>query len=132
METILSKNQIEEQLDSIADQIMADLPPGASLAVVGIRSRGETLGQRLHQKLVALIPGMHIEYGTLDITLYRDDLNQMGYQQPHVRATEINFNIDDRLIVLNTVLNKLVPVSEQDVWRNAGSLKTVPGYCSCC
>jgi len=106
VEIILDKNQIARQLDIIAQQIIHDVPPGASLAIVGIRSRGETLGRRLHKKLQDLSPQMDIDYGTLDITLYRDDLNQMGYQQPTVRATEIDFNIDDRLIVLvDDVLN---------------------------
>ncbi|MCP4710393.1 MAG: bifunctional pyr operon transcriptional regulator/uracil phosphoribosyltransferase PyrR [Planctomycetes bacterium] len=106
MEIILDKNQIARQLDSIAQQIINDLPQGASMAIVGIRSRGETLGRRLHKKLQHLCPKIVIDYGTLDITLYRDDLNQMGAQQPTVRATEIDFDIDDRLIVMvDDVLN---------------------------
>jgi pyrimidine operon attenuation protein / uracil phosphoribosyltransferase len=47
-----------------------------------------------------------VDCGTLDITLYRDDLNRMTRQQPEVRTTEISFPIDDRLIVLvDDVLN---------------------------
>jgi len=39
--------------------------------------------------------------GTLDITLYRDDLNSpKGKTQPEVRTTEIGFNIDDTVIIL--------------------------------
>jgi len=75
-----------------------------SLALVGIRSRGEILAQRL-QKMIQPRLGS-IDRGTLDITLYRDDLDRMGYQQPKVRSTEIDFNIDDRLIILvDDVLN---------------------------
>ena len=106
MEIILDQNQIERQLDRITEQIIDDLPAGASLALVGIRSRGETLAQRLEQKLQSLYPDIPLECGTLDITLYRDDLDQMGYQQPQVRATEIDFDINGRLIVLvDDVLN---------------------------
>ena len=106
MEVILDENQIEKQLNVIAVQIIDDLPEGATLALVGIRSRGETLAQRLHKKLQKLHPQAPVDCGTLDITLYRDDLNQMSYQQPIVRATEIDFDISDRLIVLvDDVLN---------------------------
>ena len=39
--------------------------------------------------------------GTLDITLYRDDLNNpQGNSQPQVRTTEIGFDIDDKIIIL--------------------------------
>ena len=106
MEVILDENQIEERLDVIAEQIIKDMPQGAALALVGIRTRGETLAQRFQKKLQKLRPTLPVDCGTLDITLYRDDLNQMSYQQPVVRATEIDFDIDGRLIVLvDDVLN---------------------------
>ncbi|MBN2377651.1 MAG: bifunctional pyr operon transcriptional regulator/uracil phosphoribosyltransferase PyrR, partial [Sedimentisphaerales bacterium] len=71
----------------------------------GIRSRGEILAERLRVKLEAL-GAAGVDCGTLDITLYRDDLDQMGYQQPTVRSTEIDFDINDRVIVLvDDVLN---------------------------
>jgi len=72
---------------------------GEKLALVGIRSRGEILAVRLEQ-LLSQEGFDQLDRGTLDITLYRDDLNQMGYQQPTVRSTEIDFDINDRLIVL--------------------------------
>jgi pyrimidine operon attenuation protein/uracil phosphoribosyltransferase len=105
MQVILDEKQIAELLEVLIAQIIKAVPPGASLALVGIRSRGEILAQRLQSQLQGQL-GSTIDCGTLDITLYRDDLNQMGYQQPTVRATEIDFNIDDRLIVLvDDVLN---------------------------
>ena len=99
MQVILKQNQIAALVNHLAEQIVADLPDPASLALIGIRSRGETLAQRLQTKLQAQY-GAPVDCGTLDITLYRDDLYKMGYQQPTVRATEIDFNIDDRYIVL--------------------------------
>ena len=105
MQVILDADQIEKTLTRVAGEIVAALPREASVALVGIRSRGEILAQRLHKKLQGKIAAP-IECGTLDITLYRDDLNQMGYEQPTVRATEIDFSIDDRFIILvDDVLN---------------------------
>jgi pyrimidine operon attenuation protein/uracil phosphoribosyltransferase len=100
MTTILDREQISCALAEIAGRIVEDLPSGASVAAVGIRSRGEILAQRLAEKLSELL-GADIPCGTLDITLYRDDLNSPWQTpQPQVRTTEIGFDIDDRIIVL--------------------------------
>jgi pyrimidine operon attenuation protein/uracil phosphoribosyltransferase len=70
------------------------------IASIGIRSRGEILAQRLSGRLSQKL-GKDVPCGTLDITLYRDDLNSpQSTDQPQVRTTEIGFNIDDKIIVL--------------------------------
>ena len=105
MQIILNESQIAEQIDDLVEQIVRNIPAGVTPALVGIRTRGQTIAERLQSKLARHYPEP-IECGALDITLYRDDLNQMGAAQPIVRATEIDFNIDDRLIVLvDDVLN---------------------------
>ena len=65
---------------------------------MGIRNRGVYLAQRL-VKCIKNIEGKDIPVGTLDITLYRDDLTLIS-SQPIVRKTEINFDIDDKNLVL--------------------------------
>ena len=105
MKVILDRDQINKLLEEITGEILADIGQDARVALVGIRSRGEILAQRL-QKMLQEKTNLPIDCGTLDITLYRDDLNQMSYQQPTVRATEIDFSIDDRVIILvDDVLN---------------------------
>jgi pyrimidine operon attenuation protein / uracil phosphoribosyltransferase len=96
---ILNRDQISRLLEHLAEAIIADVPPDSRLALVGIRSRGEILAQRL-QKLIESKFQNPVELGALDITLYRDDLNTMGYDQPIIQSTEIDFGIDDRLVVL--------------------------------
>ncbi|MBN1844885.1 MAG: bifunctional pyr operon transcriptional regulator/uracil phosphoribosyltransferase PyrR [Sedimentisphaerales bacterium] len=105
MQVVCDEIQIGQMLADLVEQIVEDLPAGVSPALVGIRSRGETLAERLRERLQTRF-SEPIDCGTLDITLYRDDLNRMGYQQPVVRATEIDFAIDDRFLVLvDDVLN---------------------------
>ncbi len=105
MQVLLDEKQIGELLGQITTWIQSLAREETTLALVGIRSRGEILAQRL-QKMLEARGVSNVDRGTLDITLYRDDLNQMGSQQPTVRATEIDFDIDDRLIVLvDDVLN---------------------------
>ena len=100
MKLILNSEQIEQILADLAGRIISERPGEIDIAVIGVRSRGEILGQRLAKKLSEGL-GKDVECGTLDITLYRDDLNShQGIDQPEVRTTEIRFNIDDKIIIL--------------------------------
>ncbi|HUV40236.1 MAG TPA: bifunctional pyr operon transcriptional regulator/uracil phosphoribosyltransferase PyrR [Sedimentisphaerales bacterium] len=100
MNVILAAEQIDRILGELAASIIADTPPEMDLGIIGIRSRGELLAQRLADRLAERLD-KDIPCGTLDITLYRDDLNcpQAG-STPLVRTTEIGFDVDDRIIVL--------------------------------
>ncbi|UCG56019.1 MAG: bifunctional pyr operon transcriptional regulator/uracil phosphoribosyltransferase PyrR, partial [Phycisphaerales bacterium] len=100
MKAILNTEQIERILEDFADRILADTPGECDIATIGIRSRGEILAQRLSGRLSQKL-GESVPCGTLDITLYRDDLNTpQTSAQPQVRTTEIGFDIDDKIIVL--------------------------------
>lgn len=100
MKVILTDGQIDRALDALAEEIAGRTSPDNSLAIIGIRSRGEILAQRL-AALLSQRMEKPVPCGTLDITLYRDDLNApRGDGQPQVRTTEIGFDIDDRTIIL--------------------------------
>lgn len=103
MQTLLDAGQIEQLLAALADDILADPTfhsPEAPVALVGIRSRGELLAQRL----AALMASRNkhagpIDVGALDITLYRDDLGSRAVITIP-QGTELNFGLDDRPIIL--------------------------------
>lgn len=99
MNISLNADKIAAIIDDLVRQITSDIPADANVAIIGIRSRGEILAQRLKAKL-----GAHFSesllHGTLDITLYRDDLNEPKDTQPTVRSTEIEFDVTDKLILL--------------------------------
>jgi pyrimidine operon attenuation protein/uracil phosphoribosyltransferase len=103
MQTLLDAGQIEQLLAALADDILADPTfhsPEAPVALVGIRSRGELLAQRL-AKLMAekKKDAAAIDVGALDITLYRDDLaSRRAITIP--QGTELNFALDDRPVIL--------------------------------
>lgn len=69
-----------------------------SLAIVGIRTGGEYLAQRLHSR-IEQIEERKINLGVIDITLYRDDLSDIG-TQPLLRGTDLPFSIAGTTIVL--------------------------------
>jgi pyrimidine operon attenuation protein/uracil phosphoribosyltransferase len=99
MKTLLDTAQINSTILEIAGQIKSDIPSDMDIAIIGIRSRGEILAQRLQKALESHFSGRMLS-GTLDITLYRDDLNEPKENQPEVRSTEIDFDITDKLILL--------------------------------
>lgn len=71
--------------------------PGAPWALVGIRRRGDLIAQRLAAQLDA--GKLQGRVGSLDITLYRDDLSEIG-AQPVVRTTDLPFALDGVQVVL--------------------------------
>ena len=94
----LDKSEIAKAVSDIAGQIHAEFSGCERIALVGIRDRGEILASRVAKQLAD--KGLAVDLGTLDITLYRDDLNQKGSTQPTVQATEIDFDIDGRDVIL--------------------------------
>lgn len=95
---VLDSQAISRSLSRIAHEILEHNHGTDNLAIVGIRSRGAYLAQRLAECL-RKIDHTEIPVGALDITLYRDDLTLVA-NQPVVRKTEINFDIQDKKIIL--------------------------------
>ncbi|MDO8525554.1 MAG: bifunctional pyr operon transcriptional regulator/uracil phosphoribosyltransferase PyrR [Candidatus Omnitrophota bacterium] len=95
---ILDKDDIDRALQRIAHEIVEKCKSMEDIAIIGIKNRGAYLGTRLADK-IEKISGVKIPVGALDITLYRDDLTEAS-SQPVVHATEIDFNIEDKRIVL--------------------------------
>lgn len=85
-------------MERLCGDVAAAFDPTKPLNIIGIRNRGETLAVRL----VEMLRGRsyeHIQLGVLDITLYRDDLSEIG-PKPMVRPTEINIELDGVPLVL--------------------------------
>ncbi len=94
---VLDESALDRALTRIAHEIV-EQAAGEDVALVGIKTRGETLAARIAQKIEA-IEGTKPPVGALDITLYRDDL-RLKAEQPQVRTTEIRFPLKGRIVVL--------------------------------
>ncbi len=94
---VLDEPALDRALTRIAHEILERNAGAADLAFVGLRTRGVTLADRLARK-IADIDGTQIPVGTLDITLYRDDLDMRG--APVIRGTDIPFSIKAKTVVL--------------------------------
>jgi len=95
---ILDKEGIRRSLTRIAHEIIERNKGTDNLTLVGIRRRGVPLAERLAER-IRDIEGRMVPVGTLDITLYRDDLTTLAYQ-PLVRSTEIPFPVSGKTVVL--------------------------------
>ena len=94
---VLDETALDRALTRIAHEILERNGGAKELAFVGLRTRGVTLAQRLNAK-IAGIDGTTVPVGTLDITLYRDDLDMRG--APVIRGTDIPFSIKNKTVVL--------------------------------
>jgi pyrimidine operon attenuation protein / uracil phosphoribosyltransferase len=95
---IMDKNAIERTLDRIAHEIIEKHQKSEDVALIGIKTRGVPLAKMIFDK-IKKFGGPNIFLGELDITLYRDDLSQVA-EQPVIHATNIDFNIDGKTILL--------------------------------
>jgi pyrimidine operon attenuation protein/uracil phosphoribosyltransferase len=94
---VLDEAALDRALTRIAHEILEKNDGSQDLAFVGLRTRGVTLAQRLAAK-IARIDGATLPVGTLDITLYRDDLDLRG--APVIRGTDIPFSIKNKTVIL--------------------------------
>ncbi|HWG85655.1 MAG TPA: bifunctional pyr operon transcriptional regulator/uracil phosphoribosyltransferase PyrR [Deinococcales bacterium] len=82
----------------IAHEIVERNKGAHDLALVGVHTRGIPLAERIATRLTEL-EGHEVLSGKLDITLYRDDLSEVGLQ-PVVRRTEVPFDVARKRVVL--------------------------------
>ena len=95
---IMDKEAVRRAILRIAHEILEKNKGSRDLCIIGIRTRGAVLAERI-QAAMEQIEGGGIPLGVLDITLYRDDLTLIA-SQPVVHETRIGFDITDKKIVL--------------------------------
>lgn len=95
---LMDANSVARTLTRMAHEIIEKNKGTKDLVIVGVRTRGAFLAQRL-AGIIGEIDGIKPPVGLLDITLYRDDLSSVA-QQPVVHKTEISFDIEDKKVIL--------------------------------
>jgi pyrimidine operon attenuation protein/uracil phosphoribosyltransferase len=96
--TLLNAKDISRAINRISHEILERNNGAGNIALVGIRTRGVALSQRLREKIEG-IENVTVDHGILDITLYRDDLTE-GIQKPVLKKTEISFALENKHIIL--------------------------------
>jgi pyrimidine operon attenuation protein/uracil phosphoribosyltransferase len=97
-QVLLESRDVDECLTRIAERILEKYKGADNVVLIGIRTGGVFLADRIAQKIETL-DGMKISRGDLDITLYRDDWTRIGHQ-PVVQKTELPFSLDGKQVIL--------------------------------
>jgi len=95
---VLTATEVERTLDRLAEEVLAKHQNLDTLVVVGIRTGGAFLAQRIADRM-ARYTSREIRVGVLDITLYRDDWTRISHK-PLVGKTELPGSIDDQEVLL--------------------------------
>jgi pyrimidine operon attenuation protein / uracil phosphoribosyltransferase len=95
---VLSATDVARTVDRIAHQIIEKLAGSTDAVLLGIPTRGVPLARRLGSRIAAF-GGGDIPVGTLDITLFRDDLRR-GRIRPLTETVEPSGGIDGKLVIL--------------------------------
>lgn len=95
---VMDADGIDRSLTRIAYEILEKNKGTDDLCLVGIRTGGVFLAQRLKIK-ISRLEGFDIPLGILDITLYRDDL-RLSDKKPTLEKTDIPFSLDNKKVVL--------------------------------
>ncbi len=95
---LMDEAGMERTLTRLSHEILERNKGAGSIVIVGIRTRGEYIARRIAHKIEET-EHVSLNIGSLDITLYRDDL--IGkLEQPQLKGTDILFDITDRDVVL--------------------------------
>jgi pyrimidine operon attenuation protein/uracil phosphoribosyltransferase len=95
---IVAAEEIATLVEKLATEIAGEGKDLDGLAIIGIHKRGVPLAQRL-VRYIEKARNTKVDFGSLDITLYRDDFSA-SRSQPRVHATQIEFNVAGKRIVL--------------------------------
>jgi pyrimidine operon attenuation protein/uracil phosphoribosyltransferase len=95
---ILDEKAMFRAITRIAHEIIEKNKGVEDVVLVGIKRRGVPLAQKIAEKIME-IEGHKVLVGTIDITLYRDDLSTKNHQA-EVKGHQIDFSIEDKIVVL--------------------------------
>ena len=95
---LVDADGVRRTLTRLAHEIIERNRGLENLALVGMRTRGVYIAERLKQ-LIQQIEGGDVPLGILDVTLYRDDF-RLKFKQPQVQVTHIDFDVDEKNIIL--------------------------------
>lgn len=97
-QTLIDAKGFARTVTRLAHEIIERNKGAETLGIVGIRTRGDLLARRIAHK-ISLMENISVPIGSLDITLYRDDLRGK-LNQPQLKTTDILYDIHDKNIIL--------------------------------
>ncbi|MCL2485790.1 MAG: bifunctional pyr operon transcriptional regulator/uracil phosphoribosyltransferase PyrR [Endomicrobia bacterium] len=101
-EVILDSKSFNQAIEKVSREILENNKNILELAVVGIHNKGVCVAKSILSEIAKLakVSEAEIPFGTIDITLYRDDLDDFGADMPVIKDTVIPFDISQKNIIL--------------------------------
>jgi pyrimidine operon attenuation protein/uracil phosphoribosyltransferase len=96
--TVMDSDSVNRTISRIVNQILERNNGASELAIIGIRTRGVYIAERIVREIEKL-EGIRPPMGILDISFYRDDLMRKT-EWPNVKKTEIPFPVEDKKVIL--------------------------------
>ncbi len=98
IDVIMDDMKMNRALTRIAHEILEHNGGAASIAVIGVLTRGAVLARRI-AKAIEELEQVSVDLGFMDISLYRDDVHSK-LDQPVIQRTDILFPVKDRNVIL--------------------------------
>lgn len=95
---VLNEGDIRRTLARLAHEILERNKGVEDLIILGIPTRGRFLAERIKEEILK-IEGVEVPTGSVDATLYRDDITRIS-KQPPLKEMSIPLPIDDKKIIL--------------------------------
>lgn len=96
---ILNSKQINSTIENLAKEILKQKID--DIVIIGIQTKGVTVAKRLSKEIQSISKMKEeIPFGILDITLYRDDLQEAGADIPTIKDTDIPFDVNNKNVIL--------------------------------
>lgn len=95
---VMDENAVKRTLVRMSHEIVEKNDGCDTICLIGIQRRGVPLAERIAENIRSF-SDIHVQVGSLDITLYRDDL-QTAQIDPIINGTKIDFSIKDKTVVL--------------------------------
>ena len=95
---IIDGDGFERTITRLAHEILEKNKGAGNIVIVGIRTRGEFIARRI-ARLIESVEKTTLAIGSLDITLYRDDLHGK-LEQPQLKGTDILFDLNGKDVIL--------------------------------
>ncbi len=95
---LMDEKAIERALIRISHEIVEKNKGVKNLVLIGIKRRGVPLAERIKENILAF-EGVSLPVSSVDITLYRDDLEE-DYDKPYIRNALIDVPIKDQKVIL--------------------------------
>ena len=96
MKTILTEQQLKITIQRLCHQILENHPDLVNTVLIGIQPRGIYVSERIVKQLKVQMKTVHLQYGKLDITFYRDDVRKELHKANH---TDIPFSIEGKNVI---------------------------------